>query len=83
MSINEYNILIENNESNINRLKEKLNQVNSSIVAMQHSFTDLYVEKDYLEACINNPSVDNLAVLNDYNKKKAEYIEKLAKAIWL
>ena len=47
------------------------------MVAFQLIAGFLSLEKRYLEACIQNPSADNMNILTDYIQKNNEYVQSL------
>lgn len=61
------------------KIKERLEIINSEILAFNIILANLYKEKHYCKCCIENPSLDNLYILEEFTQKNNQFIEKLIK----
>ncbi len=62
-----------------NECNERLKEIELTKMALNILYIQLEREKQYLESCIKNPSLDNLHIVENYYRKREEFIRSLIK----
>ncbi len=62
---------------NMNECKKRLKEVESTMIAINVLYIQLEIEKNYLQGCVKNPSLDNLRIIENYYLQQQKFIESI------